>query len=156
MSSETTGKEIAKALAISRNVSEKVDPQALTNNINEIAQMLAEREIKLNAVQRKDLWECLERIRNDEEPTDTTIILPVGASKATRKGGSFGWFKNLIVIHSANLMIDIRNARLFDHAEQIVFDFARKTRKPMTDADIADFIKVTKAATQDMEKEQPK
>lgn len=147
------GKDIAKITAISKNLEKKKkgrgNPALL---INSFAESLANREVSLNAVDESDLFEIIDRIYSGEPKQDDSIIRAVGAIGKHRKDGTYGWYKNMLIIFKAGLFIDYRNNRLFDFPEGLVMDFQKKKMMKMTDDDIEEFIKVFRGA-KDGEKE---
>lgn len=140
--------EIAKISAISKNLEKKRrgrgNPALL---INSFAEQLANREVTLNAADESDLFEMIDRIISGEPAQDNSTIQVVGTRGGKRKDGqAISWYRNLVFIWQAGVIIDFRNDRLFDFQSGSVFDFGKKKAMKMSDDKITDFLKVFRGA----------
>lgn len=141
--STDTGKEIAKSLAIAKNMDKKRFKRGAAIAINGLAERLASKDVILTSDQEAEMVELLERIEKGVGKEDDTRIRIIGSQGGKRKEGAgcISWYRNLVSIWSAGISIDFRNKRIFDYQSGEVLDFNKREIKPMTSNDIEEFIK---------------
>lgn len=132
--------DIAAEVAIRRNVEAKKERAAKGNLILEvgfIAQQLANRDIELTANQQDSMWILLDAIKSGSDPTQELFIRTIGTIAGEKKRKSpVSWFRNLFYIFEAQIVVDMRNNRVFDFLTGQIYDFTRKRILDMADNDI--------------------
>lgn len=136
--------DIAEIMAISANITKKVKRGNPALIINQFAEKLAEKEIALSPAQADNILAVIDRIESGKpEPTDN-IINTIGSRGGKRKEGNpISWWKNLIYIWQAAIIVDFRNDRIIDFQAGQVFDFNKKTIIDMTAQDINDLMRIS-------------
>ncbi len=139
-------KDTGKAMAIQKNIAKKKEREKkgdICLKASEFAQALANRDKELSPGMEDAFWRFMEFVETGKDDTTMTDFSKVVGSLGGdgKRKQPYGWYRNLLIIFSAGLIIDFRNRRAMDFQTRQVIDYSSRQIRSMSETEINSLFK---------------